>query len=529
MTEKHLKIKILMDVNQKAVMLMLKIRAFFVIMIIFLIACQKADRLSTGTDIEIPSEETPLQPSPEEERSVDDTASSIEEASQQDETKAISEIPERTFTLEQLKGIIKNIDGTEFSEEVKLADGTFSMSQGTRNTWAIHTLDNGHELKSFTDFYRYVRPSSWDLWKRYINQNTWNLLHDKLGEDEVNTLFPSYGLSQFDLSPCDWDYVITTYGYNKKLAFSVKDYEDYSDNHQDIEWQMSENAYKINNLIIPEFQMLSNFYSKVGTWEGAWERPILIYKIPCSTDTIVYYFPKDAEMSLFSSSTQKRDTWKNNWDYMLSSGREGFKSKIMKVLDFCGVDTENVPKSNFLYFSKDKHMAYEWRVYYRKYFNHSFDVKVSTETRKNSFSESPALAGINLSFISFDESALDRTNSFYKEGFQHAYLGVLVLLNDSGEISKYTEFPMYDKGATVNNNVLYNRYHDLTKRKRSICENYYDDDFVLPEGNISLIIMPYLIHYPITAAITTSERSDTVWWYNMFGGFVGDPVVVKIE
>ena len=378
-----------------------------------------------------------------------------EEKSDKVQTK---ELPDRSFTMQELEEAIEIIEDrasifqeveeeTPILKELKEENQKLIVSNRNRNTktWALQIIDEKErQLKNSEDFIEFVDSPEWQMWRFYTNESNWKLLYRSLTQDELEE---------------------SVYNY---------EYRDYlKSGYIDIDTRQDRFTTKYGS--IPQYRLETMWFDQFDNWEGNLEPGILIYKIPCTKDVVIYYRPrwKDNFGSTGYLGISKENVIKH-WEEDINSKKEENREIIEKVMFFCGIRDNNFIETDaFSEYSNASKRVLDWQIYYAKLFNFTLDIDIEKEEMIDE--NKVSITGINFTFMHNDE--LD-------EGFYRSKgLTFEIYENQSGKISNYDELSKQTATGILPNKIF--NYYAQTDRKEH-------PNYAFSGSNISLIIRTYI-------------------------------------
>lgn len=345
---------------------------------------------------------------------INETVEVVEDPVEEVEPEPVKtgELPDRNFTLSELQRRIMDVtgeaanfakaEGTPVVQEL-VDKGEYLVRDNPSplaKNWVIHVLEE-EKIEDMQDLYRKVSSPGWTVWRYYINETEWGWLHEPLTEAELESLLPNYPYKRKYLKESDLIYVNTE--------------------EEPVETSKGE---------ILRFSMLSMVVNQFDYWQEDWEKPLLVYKIPCTKDTIVYMKP---EWSLNFGSmqflNQKKDTVVSNWNNKISSIEQEMLGRAENIMEFCGIEDHMYEDADFGDYSDDRELYHNWRLYHRTDYDHDFSASV--EFKKERIHDLYRIESIDIDFLDEDDSP--------KLGDSYRSLYLRVTIDDSGEEIDYID------------------------------------------------------------------------------------------
>lgn len=334
------------------------------------------------------------------------------------EDLAPKEFPVRNFTIEDLKQKIIEVEGIESNfrednrslqilEEIREKGEVVHTSNFEMKNWVIHIVNE--PINNIQDFYDYVRTPKWKMWRYYINETAWGWLYPEIDEDELKKILPYYN-------------------YKEYIKIPVLDLDIY------------ENTEKLSYGDIIRFRQDMHLYGQFGYWQGNWEPSLVIYKIPCTKNIVVYHRPRwRIGFGYTGHANQKRESAKKNWARDLALELPNMDTIAGEIMDFCGVKKAMFNGYSPAY-EKHQRLVNSWKVYFRMVFNYTFDADIKAKT----YGEKFKIDTVDITFTPLDP------NDFMKK----SYLSVKMWINDSGKIEEYHDFFVKGGKMSVGESVI---------------------------------------------------------------------------
>ncbi|MBU1975724.1 MAG: hypothetical protein KKG59_04950 [Nanoarchaeota archaeon] len=271
------------------------------------------------------------------------------------------ELPDRSFRMEELESLINNVDGIHnyFVTDnrnipyLNELEGEIKVNNRAMRTWAIEMLSE--ELETISDFHEYVAIPTWQGWRYYLNETDWGMTHEYLTENEFYTLFPKN--KYYD----NYFYV----DYEKK-------------GHIDLD--INEEVVLSAKWNIPRYRRETFIFNQLGKYRGFWDNPVVVYKLPCTKDTIVYYRPRWAtEFGNAKFTVNNKDNAYAMWFSEMRSEEPESLLKAIEVMKFCGVSPELTQQLDMANYSSIEKRSSDMDVFFRTVLDHEFEASVKYE------------------------------------------------------------------------------------------------------------------------------------------------------
>lgn len=303
----------------------------------------------------------------------------------------INQLPERNFTIEELGNhiytltnvpqLFKEVNISEkYILDLKNKNHLLFTSNNQFKGWVIEVINNKEDqLQTMEDFYNYVRAEKWEGWRYYMNETTWHWLSKPLTEDELKEIVP------------DYDY---------KTRYHTDLYSNW------IDWDIKESAIKIADEQVLQYRFETMIFTpdqEDGYWIGNWETAILVYKIPCTKDTVIYYRPSfGIDFGYVGHTSQKKETSNKNWERDIQIRLPETINYSQQIMKFCGINNKMFDNTEFRDYEKNEKLVQNWKVYYAVVFNHSFDADIALKPQDPD-NETFKIEYMNITFTSYDK------------------------------------------------------------------------------------------------------------------------------
>jgi len=301
-------------------------------------------------------------------------------------------LPNRAFSIDELSAFITKISGAPklyidnssdkyiktYPDILKEKNHVLYTNNNQYKIWTVEIINNPNDrLETMNDFYNYVRAENWDGWKYYVNLTTWRWLIPPVTEKELKEIIPRY----------DYKTQYKTYVYSTWVDHDVLE-KVINDLNQPVL------QYRLETIIFtPEEE---NGYA-IGNWEAL----KLIYKIPCTKDIIVYYNPKWDSYDDASIWNQNKDEILKFWERSINQKMPTSLKYAHEIMNFCGITNTSFSNTFFQDYEKHERLVHNWKIYFAKIFNYSFDAEVVVKPTSPD-NKSYEIDHINMSFVSHD-------------------------------------------------------------------------------------------------------------------------------
>jgi len=365
-----------------------------------------------------------------------------------------NELPERTFTIEELGKYISKLvnfthvfrednstkDYDKYVIELKKKDNILLTSNNQHKGWVIELINNPkNNLETTDDFYNYVRADNWKGWRYYVNETRWGWLHKPLTKEELEEIVPNY------------DY---------KTRYHTDIYSAWIDH------DVYEEVINTSRGKILQYRMEAMLFTpeKEGYWIGNWENAKLIYKIPCCKDIIIYYRPMwRMGFGYTGHVNQKKETAKKNWERDIQGRLPEVIKYSEKIMEFCGINKKMFQNVSFKNYEYHEQLVHNWKVYYATVFNYTFDadIKIKPTDPDN---ETYEIEFINVTFISYENETYFKSLKLKIEleiyGVKMDYHDIALKSGNTyfGEIIKKSFVPP-DRSFKTNTTIILKPYY----------------------------------------------------------------------
>lgn len=218
------------------------------------------------------------------------------------------------------------------------------------------------------EFYERFSAKNWEGYLHFLNATDMGVLHPPLTEDNFS---------------------------------NEKDYKEYVQERYLVEQTFVENTIDLENGKVLEYQLLNWVYDPFGNFKGSWQDTLLIYKIYCSPNLIVFIRPDWTKLG-FSLSGADSDTIRKNWESSINELRQEMLDTSNKILKTCPVNKDffkDIPSEKF---ESSETLAYYWKTDYQFYWNLTTDISTEIEPSKEEY----LLKRVNISFTNNEPRTL---------------------------------------------------------------------------------------------------------------------------
>jgi hypothetical protein len=165
------------------------------------------------------------------------------------------------------------------------------------------------------------------------------------------------------------------------------------------------------------------------TWASNWKDPLLIYKIPCTKDIIVYYNPEDSGFEDFIPTNLNKEQIIEKWQAQIESTYSTYKEDIEAILSFCGVSPELYSSTDFKPFTKSEiKLTRNNNIHYLLYFDHEFEYSAKIEQEDD---EIFILKEVDFTFKNLDDEIYDG---------EYSKVMIQILINDSDDMTHFMNY-----------------------------------------------------------------------------------------
>ena len=209
------------------------------------------------------------------------------------------------YTLEQLQNDVESaLDRTTLVW--KKEENTPLYSGNSQRSYLIYHLDE--PIRDIKPFQNQFSASQWTGWKYFADQEKIKHLQSDLPKEVFN---------------------------------DEKKYREYLLYRSTIEQTISEQVYTLTDGKVLEYQFLNWIFNKDGYWKGSWVDTLVIYKIYCSPDFVVFLRPTGDKFTLgVAGSASRSDVVYTNWETEVRSIRKKMLVLSDKILESCPVEND---------------------------------------------------------------------------------------------------------------------------------------------------------------------------------------------
>jgi len=272
------------------------------------------------------------------------------------------------YTIENLQEDINSLfERTNYDFIQDKEDPEYYIGNGQK-FYVINVFDE--EIQTSTKFYDKFSAQNWKGNLHFLNKTAMRLLHPPLTE---------------------------------KNFTHKNQYMDYVQNRALIEQITIEKQYDLENGKVLEYQFINWMYDPYNQFQGAWEDTLLIYKIYCSPNLVVFIRPGWEKIQLGVLGQKIDETYKN-WELTVERLRPEFLDISNKILKLCPVSKSffnNLPDQEF---KTTTTLAYYYKTDLQYYWNLTTDI--STEIEPSSREGEYLLKRINVIFTNYEDSTI---------------------------------------------------------------------------------------------------------------------------
>ena len=248
------------------------------------------------------------------------------------------ELPNRNFELDELKAFLISHELTKKSSfhTVDINQKGESLLMSSSKTWGVHLIED-ESINNMDAFLDFVKNPNWEIWKYYDGSN--DVLYKRLSRYQFKELFGDENKlenSAFKINTNNGDveFEYFLYNYNYDGYLKKYDYDDYLKDSTLVDYDVFEVPTKFTRGSIPEYRMTKTTIDKNDIWKDNWKEPLLIYKIPCSKDVIIYFRPSDSGYTKFSAAGMKKSDALTNWKSIIDKQISNSSKSINSVIYF---------------------------------------------------------------------------------------------------------------------------------------------------------------------------------------------------
>jgi len=265
------------------------------------------------------------------------------------EEETVEQINKEEEIIEDKRNL-DDYDIDKLEEDVRVSIRNYLLKQDQNDP----TYYNGNGQKFFvvkipkskiTDvksFYNQFSAEKWEGYKHFVNAT------------ELGWLQPLLTEEKFD---------------------NEKEYRDYVQGRDLVEIEIIEKTYDLEEGKVLEYQFLPWIYDQFGTFQGAWVDTLLIYKIYCSPNLIVFLRPDWEKLSLMVAG-QNSEGIHANWESSINQIRPELLKNANIILKNCPVDKEFFREMPDKEFKSSETLAYNYKMDLKYYWN--LETEIST-------------------------------------------------------------------------------------------------------------------------------------------------------
>ena len=372
-------------------------------------------------------------------------------------------LPDRKFSLFELQQYIREFmhKSYDFHSSMDTDEDIYFTSP---KTWGIHAL--AAPMETTDDFIAAMSSPNWDVWKLYNNPESWDDLYPVLAEAQFEAAYPP-----------NMDYF--SYKDSDNTYFPEYKFKDYTEDSDEIYIDGFEKAVETAQGTVLQYGVIAMYANSHQLWDSNWKEPLLIYKIPCTKDVIVYYMPEDAGFEDFEPGNLNKEQVMEKWQAYIQKSFQAHKKNIEPILVYCGVNPALFSADDFKPLTKSEtKVVRNNKIHYLLYFDHEFTYSGTMERK---YADEFILKELNFTFKNLDSESYDGDFS---------RLLIRVLINDSEDT---THFIDYNLGP-----VVPGKEYALTKELATTIKG----------ENVTLIFIPAI---EITIREVTGSK-ETVYW-----------------
>ena len=232
--------------------------------------------------------------------------------------------------------------------------------------YVLDTISDGKDFISkpeeFCDKYC---AKNWNGWKYFTNMTIYRAFIPILGPENFSN----------------------EYNYRDYLSYVVL-----------INRTLIETPFDLPNGKVLEYQLLVWDQDSYGTFKGA-EQTLLVYKIYCTPNTIIFLRPK---WDIFTMQFPSASMWEvhRTWNNYLPVIRKDLLNRSNELLKKCPENKEVLKDYDLPSYSETEMLSVYWKVYYEYYFNLTSNLKIGAVP--STYNDKYLLKQINVSLTNND-------------------------------------------------------------------------------------------------------------------------------
>ncbi|HLD33157.1 MAG TPA: hypothetical protein VJB66_00400 [Candidatus Nanoarchaeia archaeon] len=389
------------------------------LVILFLQACSQSNTITGNIAAEIPS---------------------VEQDTKQIEPPQIIEqadnLPQRTFKIEDLQYFLRTkLRDPKDPFETKVT-GPYTVYLSNSKSWGIYLINR---RSSYLNWKKVNELSTEEVLKYYEHKKE---LNPRLTKEELYDAFNDDKTRSGDTEHLNY----YMYRYN---------YDDYIKDSTLVSEDVYEESIATPRGTIVEYRRTRAIVNEDDIWQGEWEPPMLMYKLPCTEDTVIFFRP-ESEFHRLSTANMKRENVLNSWKELT---RNDQKDKLFdEVMGFCGVPLEK--RNDVIKSQKHNEYAENDIVYYKHFLSSALTAQAASQSIKNETAITELTMSLRLSGKKIGNN-----------------VRMHVFSNESGQVNSYNDWTL--KKDEENNE---------TETYKTIITTGLPK---LTGENITLIIVPY--------------------------------------
>jgi len=328
------------------------------------------------------------------------------------ETEAVEEVPDEFPAMDEGIAAEKGIEeGTAIPGEEDADVSEPEEAEEEKTESEEYSLDELREylIESTGRGYHFDRDENYP---EYYNSNDMKFYVINVLEDKVYDSRTFY--ERFSAE--NWDgylhFLNRTHMRQLRKPLTEENYTDeskyreYVQQRALVEQTFIENTIELDEGKVLEYQGINWMFSPNDYFRGAYADTLLIYKIYCSPELVVFIRPSWKEFKLYLPASKKSDAYAN-WAESVNKVRGEMLDISGEILSRCPVDKdffEDLPDEEF---RSTKTLAYYWKTEYQFYWNLTMNLTAQVEPMEGAnYAGKYTLKRVNFSFTNHEPDVL---------------------------------------------------------------------------------------------------------------------------
>ena len=358
-----------------------------------------------------------------------------------------TEFPARTFALIKFEKFLNNLSKVDYDFQTEESNSTRGLelqnrreslvrSDNSNKAFVLHVLSQPR-LSNATEFASFVSSPVWDAWHYYINDTMFHWTYRPLLESELASLLPGYSFDKYVGKDSTW-----------------------------IDYDVYENPIYTSLGTVFEYRLETTIYDQYGYMQGNWQDPVLLYKVPCTNDMVVYLRPKvGIDFGSLVQLNQKKAVVEENFAREIAGRRQQMISEAEAVMRFCGIKKSMFSGYQFESFEQHEHLVENDRVFYKLLYNYSLNIGLLLKDAgpKDMYK----IQSLNITFAQLDKN----------KGLGFTHISAKVFFQSLGSYVEYRDIQIF--GGTLQTGVPVSRYDSQSSK-------------VMFDVNSTIVVRPYM-------------------------------------